>query len=105
MLRRLQENYVVVALYVDDKKELPEAEWYTSTYDNKVKKTICKKNADLQITAVNNNAQPFYVLMDHTGRVLAEPYGYTLNAQEFARFLDRGVKAYNSQLTGVSSAR
>ena len=53
---------MVVALYVDDKTELPETEWYTSKYDNKVKKTIGKQNADLQITNLNNNAQPFYVL-------------------------------------------
>jgi hypothetical protein len=86
-------------LYVDDKKELPEVGWYISSYDQKVKKTIGKKNADFQITAFNNNAQPFYVLMDHTGRVLAEPLAYTLNVQEFAAFLDRGVKEFNNQLT------
>jgi thiol:disulfide interchange protein len=99
VLRRLHENFVVVALYVDDKKELPEVDWYISSYDQKVKKTIGKKNADFQITAFNNNAQPFYVLMDHTGRVLAEPLAYTLNVQEFAAFLDRGVKEFNNQLT------
>ena len=50
VLERLQNDYVVVALYVDDKTELPESAWYTSTYDNKIKKTIGKQNADLQIT-------------------------------------------------------
>jgi thiol:disulfide interchange protein len=99
VLRRLQEEYVVVALYVDDKKELPESEWYTSSYDKKVKKTIGKQNADLQITAFNNNAQPYYVLMDPSGRLLTEPVSYTLNVQEFVNFLDRGLKEFNSQLT------
>jgi thiol:disulfide interchange protein len=58
VLKRLKNDYVVVALYADDKTELPESEWYTSSYDNKVKKTIGKQNSDLQITKYNANAQP-----------------------------------------------
>ena len=99
VLRRLREQYVVVALYVDDKTVLPESAWYTSTYDQKVKKTLGKQNADYQITAFNNNAQPYYVLMDPSGQVLTEPIAYTLNVQEFVNFLDRGIKQFNSQLT------
>ncbi|MCA6416025.1 MAG: thioredoxin family protein [Cytophagales bacterium] len=51
VLQRLKNDFVVVALYVDDKTKLPENEWYTSSYDKKVKKTIGKQNADLQITS------------------------------------------------------
>ncbi len=94
VLQRLNTDYVVVALYVDDKTVLPESDWYTSTYDNKVKKTIGKQNADLQITNLNNNAQPFYVLVGKDERVLVSPYGYNLNAEKFARFLDVGKKKY-----------
>lgn len=94
VLQRLRDDYVVVALYVDDKTELPESEWYTSSYDNKVKKTIGKQNADLQITRLNNNAQPFYVLLGRDERVLITPYGYNLDADKFAAFLDEGKKKY-----------
>ena len=94
VLQRLQEDYVVVALYVDDKTELPETAWFTSTYDKKVKKTIGKQNADLQITNLNNNAQPFYVLVGKDERVLVSPYGYDLDAEKFARFLDSGKSKY-----------
>ena len=94
VLQRLREDYVVVALYVDDKTELPESEWFTSTYDKKVKKTIGKQNADLQITNLNNNAQPFYVLIGKDERVLVSPYGYNLNPEKFARFLDAGNSKY-----------
>jgi thiol:disulfide interchange protein len=90
VLQRLKENYVVVALYVDDKTELPETSWYTSSYDNKVKKTIGKQNSDLQITNLNNNAQPFYVLVGKDERVLVSPYGYNLDAESFSKFLDAG---------------
>jgi thiol:disulfide interchange protein len=94
VLQRLRDDYVVVALYVDDKTELPESEWYTSSYDNKVKKTIGKQNADLQIAKLNNNAQPFYVLLGKDERVLVTPYGYNLSADKLAAFLDAGKKKY-----------
>ena len=95
VLKRLQNDYIVVALYVDDKTELPETDWYTSKHDNKVKKTIGKQNADLQITNLNNNAQPFYVLVGEDERVLASPYGYDKNVDGFVRFLDQGKKKYS----------
>jgi thiol:disulfide interchange protein len=94
VLQRLNSDYVVVALYVDDKTELPESDWYTSTYDKKVKKTIGKQNADLQITNLNNNAQPFYVLVGNDERVLVSPYGYNLSSEKFVQFLDAGKKKY-----------
>jgi thiol:disulfide interchange protein DsbD len=93
-LKRLQNDYVVVALYVDDKTELPEASWYTSKYDQKTKKTIGKQNADLQITNLNNNAQPFYVLVGQDERVLVAPYGYEKSVEDFVKFLDEGKSKY-----------
>jgi thiol:disulfide interchange protein DsbD len=74
---------------------LPESEWYTSDYDNKVKKTIGKQNADLQITRLNNNAQPFYVLVGKDERVLAWPFGYDKDVEDFINFLETGKKTYN----------
>ncbi len=93
VLKRLREDYVMVALYVDDKTQLPENEWYTAS-DGKVKKTIGKQNADLQITKLNNNAQPFYVLVGKDERVLVTPYGYDRDPVKFADFLDRGKKKF-----------
>jgi thiol:disulfide interchange protein DsbD len=97
VLRRLREDYVVVALYVDDKTELPESEWYTSSYDGKVKKTIGKQNADLQIRRLNNNAQPFYVLVGEDETVLVTPYGYDRSVEDFVKFLDAGVAKYRAK--------
>jgi thiol:disulfide interchange protein len=94
VLKRLQNDFVVVALYVDDKTELAENEWYTSTYDNKVKKTIGKQNADLQITNLNNNAQPFYVLLGNDERVLVQPFGYDKDVDSFVAFLDSATKKF-----------
>jgi len=94
VLQRLKNDYVVVALYVDDKTELPESEWITSVYDGKVKKTIGKKNANIQIANLNNNAQPFYVLLGDDERVLMWPYAYDRSVDSFVEFLDGGVKKY-----------
>ncbi len=96
VLQRLKNDFVVVALYVDDKTELPESEWYTSTYDRKVKKTIGKQNADLQITRLNNNAQPFYVLVGTDEKVLVSPKPYNLSAENFVKFLEEGKKRFKA---------
>jgi thiol:disulfide interchange protein DsbD len=94
VLKRLKNDYVVVALYVDDKTELPEVEWFTSTHDTKIKKTIGKKNADLQITNLENNAQPFYVLVGEDEQVLAWPYSYNRDVSGFVEFLERGKRKF-----------
>lgn len=103
VLERLKNDFVVAALYVDDKTELPESAWYTSSYDDKVKKTIGKQNADLQITRLNNNAQPFYVIVGQDERVLAWPYGYDKDVDDFVEFLERGKKTYNKLYLNQSS--
>jgi thiol:disulfide interchange protein len=97
VLQRLKNDFVVVALYVDDKTELPESEWYTSVYDKKVKKTIGKQNADLQIANLNNNAQPFYVLVGADEKVLVSPKPYDLNAENFVKFLEEGKSKYKER--------
>ncbi len=97
VLQRLRNDYVIVALYVDDKTELPEAQWYTSKYDNKVKKTIGAQNGDLQIVKYNNNAQPHYCLVDHEGNLLVAPKNYDLDPAKFAAFLDSGKAAFGKK--------
>ena len=90
VLSRLQNDFVVLALYVDDKTELPEADWYTSTYDQKVKKSIGGQNADLQITKYNNNAQPHYCLVNSDGKLLVAPKNYDRSVEHFVAFLESG---------------
>jgi len=94
VLKILRDDYVVLALYVDDKYKLPESEWVKSTYDGKWKKTLGAKDADFQITKFGVNAQPFYVLMDSKGDVLTQPTAYDLNPEHFVKFLKKGLKNY-----------
>jgi len=94
VLKRLMYDFVVVALYVDDKTKLPESEWTISDYDGKTKKTIGAKFADLQISKFGVNAQPYYVIADPEGNILVEPHSYDLNVENFIDFLDAGKNAF-----------
>ena len=90
ILKKLSENFILVALYVDDKTILPQDQWYKSSYDGKIKKTIGKQNSDLQITKFNNNAQPLYIIMNADGELLTEPIAYNLDISSFLSFLELG---------------
>lgn len=97
VLRRLKNDFVVVALYVDDKTKLPKDEWVKSTYDGKMKKSIGKKYADFQITRFNINAQPYYCLLDNEGELLVDPKAYDLNVSSFVEFLDKGIEEFKNR--------
>ena len=97
VIKRLKEDFVMVALYIDERLELPESKWYTSTYDEKVKKTLGKQNADFQITRFNNNAQPYYVILDHQEQLLATPRGYDTDIAAFVEFLDGASAEFQSR--------
>jgi thiol:disulfide interchange protein DsbD len=97
VLSRLRTDFVIAALYVDDKTDLPAAEHYTSTADGKVKDTIGGQNLDLQITRFGSNAQPHYCLVDASGNLLVPPRAYDLDATAFARFLDAGKAAFSAR--------
>ena len=84
-------------LRVDDKTDLPENEWITSKYDHKVKKTVGKKFADLQITRFNVNSQPYYVLLDTAGNLLTIPRAYNLDIDAFVKFLDTALDNFKKQ--------
>ena len=90
----LRNDYILCALYVDDKASLPKEEWYKSTYDGKEKKTIGRKNADFQISKFGTNAQPYYCLMDHNGNLLMKPRAYDLDKDAFEAFLKDGIKNF-----------
>lgn len=97
----LQKDYVIIALYVDDKKTLPESEWVT-TKDGKVQKTLGKINATYQIERFNINAQPYYVLMNNDGELLTPPRSYNLDVAGFIQFLEKGLAAYAAQGSAVA---
>jgi thiol:disulfide interchange protein DsbD len=99
VLQRLKEDYVVVALYADIKKELPKDKWFTSNVDGTEINTVGAKNLDFQIDKFKANAQPFYCLIDPKKvaireNVLAEPVAYNPDVAAFKKFLDEGKSKF-----------
>jgi thiol:disulfide interchange protein DsbD len=91
VLNTLRNDYVIVALYTDDRTKLPEAEWYTSELDGKVKKTIGQQNIDYEIANFQTNTIPLYVIMDADGNVVGQPKGTDLDVQSYHSWLKEGL--------------
>ncbi len=104
VLELLEKEFVVCALYVDVKADLPEEEQYISEYDGKLKNTLGKKNADFQIKMFDSNAQPNYILLDsrHGDEADLRPYvlaparGYNKDVDAFIAFLNEALTAYKA---------
>lgn len=97
VLKLLREEFVVTALYVDDKTKLDKSEWVTSEYDGKVKKSIGKKYSDFQVSRFKANAQPYYCLLGLDGELLIPPRSYDLDADKFYEFLKKGIAEYKAK--------
>ncbi len=95
----LRNDYVLISLYVDDKKELPEAEKiYVKRADGGVRKleNYGHKWAHFQTEFFQSNSQPYYVLLDSNGKtILNTPVPYTPDAKEYAAFLECGLEVFN----------
>ena len=91
----LRNEYVIVALYADDKLKVDEADWVT-TDGGKVLKTLGKINSYYALKTYGVNAQPYYVLQGTQGTPMVEPRGYDLSVQGFIDFLLSGVEAYKA---------
>lgn len=93
----LENNFVLVSLYVDDKTLLP-VEHSITIDDGNIKtklRTIGDKWSFLEYSLVKRQSQPMYVIMDHNGRILNELYGYNKNPHEFLEWLQEGLEEYN----------
>ena len=99
VLSILKNDYVIVALYCDDKTELPENKWYVSKVDGQEKKTLGDQNLDFQISRFNSNAQPHYVLLDprKDGDPMVPPVAFDADINHFISFLKKGIDAYKSK--------
>ena len=96
VLDLLRNEYVIVALYADDKLPVDEKDWVT-TDAGKVLKTLGKINSYYALKTYGVNAQPYYVLQGRDGKPLIEPRGYNLDVDAFVDFLQRGVEAYKNK--------
>ena len=90
VLKKLSEEFVIISLYVDDKTLLQENEQYVAASGKKIR-TTGNKWSDMQRTQYETNSQPYYILLDNNGKILAQPRGYTPDVDTYAKFLDEGL--------------
>lgn len=90
----LNNEIVLISLYVDDKRRLPKEDQYTSETTGKRIKSIGNRWSDFQIKHYQANAQPYYVLMDLTENNLIAPIGYTPDVEEYKKWLQKGISEF-----------
>ncbi len=93
----LKEKYIIVSLYVDDKKELPAAEQFIYTTKDGQKKeivTVGDKWATFETENFKNNAQPWYAILNTKEELLTHPVGYVPNDKEYLQWLQCGADAF-----------
>ena len=95
VLSMLKNDFVVVALYTDDKQKLDKEDYVTDAETGKVYKDLGRANSYTARTLWNVNAQPNYVLLSPEGEVLVPVRGYDLDVQGFVDFLQSGIDTYN----------
>lgn len=94
VLKILKGDLIVISLYVDDKRELPEKEQVISKLTGKKIKYIGQKWSEFQTIAYKTNAQPFYVLIDNEGKNLNEPSAYNPDSKEYLNWLKEGISNF-----------
>lgn len=90
----LNDDYVLITLFVDDKTKLPEPIKITENGTKRTLRTIGDKWSYLQRSKFGANAQPFYVLLDNEGMPLNKSYSYDEDIQKYVEFLGTGLKNY-----------
>jgi len=97
ILQKLQNDVVLISLYVDYRKALPKNEQYVSKTTGKKVKTIGNKWSDFQMEKYKTNAQPYYVILNNDGDSLSEAIGYTPDADEYDVWMKSGIESYKKQ--------
>lgn len=91
---KLENDFVICALYVDDKKQVAKEDWVTAA-NGKVLKTLGKINSAFALEQFGANAQPHYVILDAEGKQLGDARGYNLDVAAFVEWMDGGIAEFN----------
>lgn len=93
----LKDKFIIVSLYVDDKKKLPAAEQFTYTTKDGQKKeirTVGDKWATFETENFKNNAQPWYAIMNTKEELLTHPVGYVPDEKQYLAWLQCGANTF-----------
>ena len=91
----IQDDYVLITLYVDNKTPLPENIKVMENGKERTLRTLGDKWSYLQRVKFGANAQPFYVLIDNEGNPLNKSYSFDEDVNKYIDFLETGLKNYN----------
>lgn len=94
---KMEEDYVVISLYVDEKEKLAEPIEVEVGGTERRLRTVGDKWSYLQQHKFGANAQPFYVLVDHEGNPLNQSYSYDEDIEKFLQFLNKGKENFDKQ--------
>ncbi|MGL5957542.1 MAG: cytochrome c biogenesis protein CcdA [Phocaeicola sp.] len=93
----INEQYILITLYVDDKTPLPEHIKVLENGKERTLRTVGDRWSYLQRIKFGANAQPFYVLLDNEGKPLNQSYSFDVNVDNYVRFLEGGLKNYQQK--------
>ncbi len=99
-VKELMDKFILVSLYVDDRKQLPDEEQFIYTNDkgvNKEIKTIGDKFVTFQTENFKNASQPWYVILSPEEELMNNPVGYTPDAGEYASWLKCGLDTFEKK--------
>lgn len=93
----LEDEYVLISLYVDDKLKLPKDQQRKSKFTGNRIRTIGNNWSDLQIGKFGQSSQPYYFAIDYNGKPLTKPTAYELNVGKYIKFLEAGLKEFKTR--------
>jgi thiol:disulfide interchange protein DsbD len=97
ILSILNNEVVLVSLYVDDRTKLPEDKQYISKYTGEKVTTVGQKWSEMETFIYKNNSQPLYVIIDHNENRMNDPVGYTPDVDEYYKWLRHGIDNFKKQ--------
>ena len=93
----INNDYVLITLYVDDKTKLPSPIKVQENGVERTLRTVGDKWSYLQRVKFGANAQPFYVLIDNEGAPLNKSYSYDEDIPAYVNFLQKGLDNYKKK--------
>lgn len=96
--KMLNDDYVLVSLYVDDKEMLPDTAQYISDFTGKKVRTVGNRFSEFEAKYFNENTQPLYVLLSPDEQLLNKPRPYTPDVKEYGAWLQCGLDAFRKNV-------
>ena len=98
VLEVLREDVVLVSLYVDERKELPEEEQFVSDITGKKVKTVGNKWSEFQVRHFKSNSQPQYIILDHDSmKPLNGSTAYDPDIEKYLNWLEEGIGRFEKR--------